>query len=1350
MNDNYRLNISGDSRDLEQSLQTIIAMMDAIEERDLGKSVEGFGGKLREIAKLTKDIQEISSKNEGTSFVSAKDMNETITSTREATKLIQDFQKALQDVQNQRVSDGLAPDQEVLKTYEKLNNVLGTTKDKMDTMASTNIGKDGSVNALIKDMERLGTLTDDYYNSVNKATDAQERLSQVRATRNRVKRNLDKSELSGNMTYDQGTQTQQALNSVKTMKNDRDRFTEDISKTRGEFQGAKAQHKELAGQFSEGKIDKAKYEEERARIEATIKARDKELQTMEKLQKELDKTINYFEGSAQQEFGARTQDQQRGTFGRMMQERAPSIGSHAVMAGMAVGGGLYMQGKSQSEANRPFSVALGQQMGESDYGSVRQSFADDAIDNKLGLNSTDMLQLAEQYNASAGYTSEEDTRSATVELGTGMRSMGIANSDAYKESMSGLIKTGGADSALDIKDMQSAFIGGLKESGMVGRNEEQLKALTTIAEQNGQGRTVSNREMNNMAGIQTQLASSGSKGLQGEQGAQFLTGVDQGIKNGLNDPYTRLANGWGTEHQGLEGRYDLRQQLEKGISDPENITNLYDQATMGSETDKGQKELFISGLENMGVDATTEQSDELFKLAKEDKLTPEALKKYQDKMEKSGEKEKDKNSKDYKESDEGKNDQGKAKMDDLAQRLYDLAQPIRDVNNAFSGLPSLGYLLGASAIALTASFVKSMAMMKGAEMFGRGMKGAGQRGQRSRMSGRGNTPKGGGLAPGVGGSPKGGGTPGGGNTPKGSPEGKTGGGIKGTLAGLGFGLAGMFSLDTPDPGGNKPKGKGMPSFGGGLTDLGTFEQESKDKKGRFSGLKDKAKSVGSKGKETAKVLGDKSKGIFSKISDAGGQQPGGKGFVKDKAKGAGNFIKNAGKNMWEKAKDPSPYKNSITSGASKGGGLLKKVPYLGTGLMAGEGLMRIGQGENANDVGGSIASNFVDPFNLGYGDKIGKNLSDKGKEAEKKPLGIGMGKWEKGDRGLLGNAVTGAFDGVKSLFGGKEAKASEKKGGGGSGLTDALQDDSSPTSEGKEDSGKNIKGDSKKSPMRARMDAERLREKNNISETENLQVYRGLLDRFEQLIQEAKSLDVSGGSSEGDSDSGSDSGKSAGEITGTGSKKIWNFFKEKGLSESQIAGLMGNLEQESGLDPNAKNSSSGAFGIAQWLGSRKTGLDNFAKSKGKKNNDMDVQLDYLWKEMNTDYEKNNLKNAGWDKKADVKKNTSAFAFGFERMGREEANMGTREGNAKKYKEKYGGGGSGFATPQELPTPMETFGNGSSSNTSSENTTNHNNNVNINVTVEGGSNPEETGDVVGNAIATRISSLDIFTNQQKRK
>ncbi|MGD6876763.1 phage tail tape measure protein [Bacillus infantis] len=85
---------------------------------------------------------------------------------------------------------------------------------------------------------------------------------------------------------------------------------------------------------------------------------------------------------------------------------------------------------------------------------------------------------------------------------------------------------------------------------------------------------------------------------------------------------------------------------------------------------------------------------------------------------------------------------------------------------------------------------------------------------------------------------------------------------------------------------------------------------------------------------------------------------------------------------------------------------------------------------------------------------------------------------------------------------------------------------------------------------------------------------------------------------------------------GSTSAQVWNFFKSKGFTDNIVAGIMGNLEMESRLNPNAINKSSGATGIAQWLGGRKTNLSNFAKQSGTSMYDLNTQLNFLWKELN--------------------------------------------------------------------------------------------------------------------------------------
>lgn len=110
-------------------------------------------------------------------------------------------------------------------------------------------------------------------------------------------------------------------------------------------------------------------------------------------------------------------------------------------------------------------------------------------------------------------------------------------------------------------------------------------------------------------------------------------------------------------------------------------------------------------------------------------------------------------------------------------------------------------------------------------------------------------------------------------------------------------------------------------------------------------------------------------------------------------------------------------------------------------------------------------------------------------------------------------------------------------------------------------------------------------------------------------------------------------------------KIIWDYLMKKINNPYGVAGLMGNLQAESGLNPkNLQNScekKSGytdqtytlnvdngtytnfandkyGYGICQWTSSgRKLGLMQF---KGNKSiGDLTMQLDYLWKELNTSY-----------------------------------------------------------------------------------------------------------------------------------
>jgi len=132
-------------------------------------------------------------------------------------------------------------------------------------------------------------------------------------------------------------------------------------------------------------------------------------------------------------------------------------------------------------------------------------------------------------------------------------------------------------------------------------------------------------------------------------------------------------------------------------------------------------------------------------------------------------------------------------------------------------------------------------------------------------------------------------------------------------------------------------------------------------------------------------------------------------------------------------------------------------------------------------------------------------------------------------------------------------------------------------------------------------------------------------------------------------------------------EKAFRYFIDpaRGLTGAQSAGIVGNLMQESGVNPLSVNKSSGATGIAQWLGGRLTTL------KAKANwQDISVQLDYLWQELNTT-EKGTLdalKTASTPGEAAVQ-----FEAKFERSGGSAVDK--RVANANAVFVKYGGSGS---------------------------------------------------------------------------
>lgn len=148
-------------------------------------------------------------------------------------------------------------------------------------------------------------------------------------------------------------------------------------------------------------------------------------------------------------------------------------------------------------------------------------------------------------------------------------------------------------------------------------------------------------------------------------------------------------------------------------------------------------------------------------------------------------------------------------------------------------------------------------------------------------------------------------------------------------------------------------------------------------------------------------------------------------------------------------------------------------------------------------------------------------------------------------------------------------------------------------------------------------------------------------------------------------------------------KTAWDFFLAHGFTERQAAGIIGNLEVESGLNPRISQTGGGpGRGIAQWSAgdrwdSSPVNLVDYAHSKGWSEWTLTAQLNFIVHELNS--------NAAWGL-AELKASTSiaqattVFAEKYERCRGCAGGQGVRTEQAyEAYNTFHGTGGNNAVT-----------------------------------------------------------------------
>lgn len=102
-----------------------------------------------------------------------------------------------------------------------------------------------------------------------------------------------------------------------------------------------------------------------------------------------------------------------------------------------------------------------------------------------------------------------------------------------------------------------------------------------------------------------------------------------------------------------------------------------------------------------------------------------------------------------------------------------------------------------------------------------------------------------------------------------------------------------------------------------------------------------------------------------------------------------------------------------------------------------------------------------------------------------------------------------------------------------------------------------------------------------------------------------------------------------------------------GMTSVQAAAVMGSMYAESGFNSDAHEVGNDiGYGLVQWSFGRRTNLENFAKEKGLPVSDVNLQIEFLFKEYNASY-KNSLVGTSFEKSLDVGEATKSWMVKFE-------------------------------------------------------------------------------------------------------
>lgn len=686
MSNNYRFYVEAMTGDAVAKLEEINRLMDKIESKSAKGTQDFFHTNQRTIDENINDMQRIIQIKKELDSAFEKDIEVfgkggSMEGVIKARKNLEDLQDSFREVQSEfsKVAN--------MKANPNFINqsTLRTQKAYRDELTETE-----------KSLQRIKRET-----------------QEVIKLESRVKHRANSAVATGHMNHTQANTFKKDVNAVSDLEAMRGNNQEKRQKLRSRYE---KDNRDLAELRSNTTMDKQVRKNQETAIQERIKGTEKEIELVNKLDDTIDRVIENLKTAKNQveSAGVSVSADRDSIFGTIS-SRAPSIAMASIGAFVGMIGSLYSRGATANAGMRDSTISIGQRTGSNDFRALRKEMQMMGIDRSLGYKGADMLAFQDSALSNIGFTNKEDLVGTTEALAKGSRAVPV-DSETLNNFMNSAMQSGSVSDKGQVKAIQEAFLGAIQQSGMVGREKEQLEALSSISDNLFSGRNGSNEELQNAMALQTMFAQTGERSLQGESGAQAITSLNDGLRGVIDDPVLSKVFGMGTEFQGVTGRWLQQEQIEKGVSDPDNLKRIFDFAKInGGGSLNGEKAIFSQITSAMGDRLTTDQISGIYEATNNgESLNQETLDKLKDKNLLSGSDQYDKNSESYTNSNEATDNASEAVTEKMASEVHDAGTKLREVNTSLGKLNGTIYALILAFTASAGAIAMSGAMSIGA------------------------------------------------------------------------------------------------------------------------------------------------------------------------------------------------------------------------------------------------------------------------------------------------------------------------------------------------------------------------------------------------------------------------------------------------------------------------------------------------------------------------------------------------------------------------------------------------------------------------------------------------------------